>query len=244
MEFAVEASGLSKEFKGFNALCKLDLQIRPGEIFGLVGPDGAGKTTTQRILSTAMEQTSGSAKIFGMDVRKDEEKIRDRIGYMPQRFSLYGDLTVDENIDFFADIYQVPRKTREDKRAELLEFTKLSPFRNRKAQNLSGGMQKKLALACCLIHKPQLIFLDEPTTGVDPISRREFWRILYGLPNITIFVSTPYMDEAERCNRVGLIREGKLLICDAPYEIEKKTEAKNLEEAFIKLIKTARSACE
>jgi ABC-2 type transport system ATP-binding protein len=209
-----------------------------------VGPDGAGKTTTQRILSTAMVQTSGSAKIFGMDVRKDEEKIRERIGYMPQRFSLYGDLTVDENINFFSDIYQVPREVRENKRLELLEFTKLSSFRNRKAQNLSGGMQKKLALACCLIHKPQLIFLDEPTTGVDPISRREFWRILYGLAGITIFLSTPYMEEAERCSRIGLIREGKLLICDAPSEIERKTETKNLEEAFIKLIKTARIACD
>ena len=244
MEYAIEASGLSKEFKGFRALCELNLKILPGEIFGLVGPDGAGKTTTQRILSTAMVQTSGLAKVFGMDVRKQEEKIREKIGYMPQRFSLYGDLTVDENIDFFADIYQVPREVRENKRIELLEFTKLLPFRKRKAQNLSGGMQKKLALACCLIHKPRLIFLDEPTTGVDPISRREFWRILYGLPNITIFVSTPYMDEAERCNRVGLIREGKLLICDAPYEIEKKTETGNLEEAFIKLIKTARTVCD
>ncbi len=236
METAIAARGLSKRFKDNLALDNLNLDIPRGEIFGLVGPDGAGKTTTMRLLSTAMEQTSGTASIFGLDVSRDEEKIRDLIGYMPQHFSLYGDLSVEENIDFFADLYGVERIEREKKKAELLEFTALAQFKGRVAGQLSGGMKKKLGLACCLIHKPELIFLDEPTTGVDPISRREFWRILYNLPNLTIFVSTPYMDEAERCNRVGLIRAGKLLITDTPNAIKEKNNSKTLEEAFIHLI--------
>ena len=242
MEFAVEAAKLTKKFAGLEAVSGLDLKIRQGEIFGLVGPDGAGKTTTLRMLSTAMEQTSGEAKVLGLDTRTDEEKIRDLIGYMPQRFSLYGDLTVDENLDFFADIYSVPRgEGRGKRKEELLRFTNLAAFTDRKAQNLSGGMQKKLGLACNLIHTPEILFLDEPTTGVDPISRREFWRILYRLTGVTVIVTTPYMDEAERCNRIGLIREGKLLICDTPAEIKKKAEAKSLEEAFINIIECFRT---
>jgi ABC-2 type transport system ATP-binding protein len=242
MEFAVEAVKLTKKFKDLAAVSELNLQIQQGEIFGLVGPDGAGKTTTLRLLSTAMEQTSGEAKVLGLDTRKDEEKIRDKIGYMPQRFSLYGDLTVNENIDFFADIYSVPKgEGRRARKEELLRFTNLSPFTDRKAQNLSGGMQKKLGLACNLIHTPEILFLDEPTTGVDPISRREFWRILYRLNEVTIIVTTPYMDEAERCNRIGLIREGKLLICDTPDEVKKKNRAKSLEEAFINIVETYRT---
>jgi len=242
MEFAVEAVKLTKKFKDLAAVSELNLQIQRGEIFGLVGPDGAGKTTTLRLLSTAMEQTSGEVKVLGLDTLKDEEKIRDKIGYMPQRFSLYGDLTVDENIDFFADIYSVPKgEGRRARKEELLRFTNLSPFTDRKAQNLSGGMQKKLGLACNLIHTPEVLFLDEPTTGVDPISRREFWRILYRLTEVTIVVTTPYMDEAERCNRIGLIREGKLLICDTPDEVKKKNRAKSLEEAFINIVETYRT---
>jgi ABC-2 type transport system ATP-binding protein len=245
MEYAIEAVGLTKKFGGLEAVSGLNLQIKPGEIFGLVGPDGAGKTTTLRMLSTAMEQTAGSAFVSGMDVSKDEEKIRDKIGYMPQRFSLYGDLTVMENIDFFADLYGVLLATRRKRVEELLAFTNLAPFVKRRGAQLSGGMQKKLALACNLIHTPEILFLDEPTTGVDPISRREFWRILYGLSDVTILVTTPYMDEAERCNRVGLIREGKLLICDTPAEIKKKAEAKTLEEAFINIVECFRTpGCE
>ena len=235
-ELAIEAKELEKKFHNLTAVSALNLRIPKGEIFGLVGPDGAGKTTTLRMLSTAMEQTSGFAFISGLDVRKDEEKIRDKIGYMPQRFSLYGDLTVAENIDFFADLYQVPSAARQKRMEELLAFTNLAPFVNRRGAQLSGGMQKKLALACNLIHTPEILFLDEPTTGVDPISRREFWRILYGLRGITILVTTPYMDEAERCNRVGLIREGKLLICDTPEQIKNKAGGKTLEEAFIHIV--------
>ncbi len=233
---SVEARGLTKRFKDLAAVSELDLLIQPGEVFGLLGPDGAGKTTTIRMLSTAMEQTSGEASVLGLDIRTGEEKIRERIGYMPQRFSLYRDMTVAENVDFFADIYRIDKAIREKKKAELLEFTKLAPFRQRKAGNLSGGMQKKLALACSLIHRPEVLFLDEPTTGVDPISRREFWKILGALSGVTIFIATPYMDEAERCHRAGLVRDGKLLICDTPDNIKKKTRTSSLEQAFISLV--------
>jgi ABC-2 type transport system ATP-binding protein len=241
MEFAIETQDLTKKFKNLTAVTDLNLTIRPGEIFGLVGPDGAGKTTTLRMLSTAMEQTAGEAQVLGLDTRKDEEKIRDRIGYMPQRFSLYGDLTVDENLEFFADLYQVPKEARRKKKEELLAFTNLAAFTARRGAQLSGGMQKKLALACNLLHTPEVLFLDEPTTGVDPISRREFWRILYGLGGVTILVTTPYMDEAERCNRVGLIREGKMLICDTPGEIKRRAEEKTLEAAFVKIVESGRA---
>ncbi len=236
MEYALETERLTKQFHGHPAVSDLNLRVPRGEIFGLVGPDGAGKTTTLRMLSTAMEQTSGTIKVLGLDNLKEEEKIRDRIGYMPQRFSLYGDLTVDENLQFFADLYQVPGPVRKKKREELLSFTNLAPFTSRRGAQLSGGMQKKLALACNLIHTPDILMLDEPTTGVDPISRREFWRILYGLTGVTIMVTTPYMDEAERCHRVGLIREGKLLVCDTPAEVKRKAGAVSLEEAFIKIV--------
>jgi len=241
MDFAIEANDLTKKFKDLTAVSQLNLKIPKGEIFGLVGPDGAGKTTTLRMLSTAMEQTAGEIKILGLHNLNEEEKIRDRIGYMPQRFSLYGDLTVEENLDFSADLYQVPGEVRAKRKAELLAFTNLAPFTKRRGAQLSGGMQKKLALACNLIHTPEVLFLDEPTTGVDPISRREFWRILYGLTGVTILVTTPYMDEAERCNRVGLIREGKLLICDTPAEVKSKVGAKTLEEAFIKIVEGDRT---
>jgi len=236
VEYAVETKNLTKKFKDLSAVLNLNIEIRPGEIFGLVGPDGAGKTTTLRMLSTAMEQTSGEAKILGLNIKTDEEKIRDRIGYMPQRFSLYNDLTVDENIEFFADLYNVPKDFRIKRKKELLDVMRLSPFTKRKGGQLSGGMQKKLALASNLIHTPEVLFLDEPTTGVDPVSRRDFWKILYELKNVTIVVTTPYMDEADRCNKVGLIREGQLLISDTPEELKKKGNAKTLEEAFINIV--------
>lgn len=236
MQFAVEAKKLTKKFGTLAAVNQLDLQVKPGEIFGLVGPDGAGKSTTMRLISTAMMPTAGDAYVLGLDVKTDEEKIRDRIGYMPQRFSLYGDLTVDENINFFANIYEVPKDELIQRKKELLEFTGMSKFTARNGRNLSGGMQKKLALACSLIHQPEVIMLDEPTLGVDPISRREFWRILYGLKNVTVIITTPYMDEAERCNRIALLREGKLLACDTPVEVKNKYKTATLEEAFIKAI--------
>ncbi|MCU0641260.1 MAG: ABC transporter ATP-binding protein [Candidatus Margulisbacteria bacterium] len=242
MDLAVEARGLVKKFDAVTAVAGVDLQINKGEIFGLVGPDGAGKTTTLRLLSTALEQTAGEAFVLGLNVRNQEEAIRDRIGYMPQRFSLYGDLTVAENIDFFADIYGVPKGAERQQQADrLLAFTGMLQFTQRRAAKLSGGMYKKLALACMLIHTPEVLFLDEPTLGVDPISRREFWRILYGLKDVTIIVSTPYMDEAERCNRIGLIREGKMLAVDTPDAVKRSVRAKTLEEAFINIVETGRT---
>jgi ABC-2 type transport system ATP-binding protein len=244
-ETVLTAINLTKKFKELTAVNSLNLNVNRGEIFGLLGPDGAGKSTIMRMFSTAMLPTSGKAVVLGMDVAKDEEKIRRRIGYMPQRFSLYGDLTVDENIDFFADLYEVPVSDRENVRKQALDFTKLEPFRDRHAAKLSGGMQKKLALATCLIHTPEILFLDEPTLGVDPLSRREFWRLLYGLKDTTIIVSTPYMDEAERCSRIALVRDGGLLICDTPAEIKKRTRESTLEAAFINLIECARTpGCE
>ncbi|MFH1709754.1 MAG: ABC transporter ATP-binding protein [bacterium] len=237
----VIAKKLTKKFKDATAVSALDLTVHKGEVFGLLGPDGAGKSTIMRILSTAMLPSSGEAYVLGMDVNRDEEKIRRRIGYMPQKFNLYGDLTVDENIDFFADLYEVKKEDLEAIRKKTLEFTNLAPYRNRYARQLSGGMQKKLALATVLLHAPEILFLDEPTLGVDPLSRREFWRLLYGLTNTTIFVTTPYMDEAEKCSRLGLIREGKLLICDTPDAIKQRTKEPTLEAAFINLIQCART---
>lgn len=240
-ETVLTAINLTKKFKELTAVNSLNLTVNRGEIFGLLGPDGAGKSTIMRMLSTAMLPTAGKALVLGLDVAKDEEKIRRRIGYMPQRFSLYGDLTVDENIDFFADLYEVPSSEREKVRKQALDFTKLGPFRDRPAAKLSGGMQKKLALAACLIHTPEILFLDEPTLGVDPLSRREFWRLLYRLTGTTIIISTPYMDEAERCSRIALVRDGGLLICDTPSEIKKRTNETTLEAAFINLIECART---
>jgi len=217
-DLALHATGLRKEFKGLVAVDGLDLQVRRGEIFGLVGPDGAGKTTTMRMLCGVLDPTGGAASVAGYDVLRDPENVKRRIGYMPQRFSLYGDLTVAENLLFFARIYQVPRAERLRREQKLLGFSRLGPFRDRLAQDLSGGMKQKLALACTLIHTPEVLFLDEPTTGVDPVSRRDFWRILYGLlrEGVTLFISTPYMDEAERCNRVALMEGGRLLLTDTP----------------------------
>ena len=218
----IETENLTRRFKNVTAVDGLNLAVRRGEIFGLVGPDGAGKTTTIRMLCAIMDPSEGSARVTGFDTVSESEQIKRRIGYMAQRFNLYGDLSVVENLDFFADVFQVRGTERRERKERLLQFARLSEFRKRRAAHLSGGMQKKLALACTLIHQPEIIFLDEPTTGVDPVSRREFWDILteLHLQDITIFVSTPYMDEAERCSRVGLMYEGRIIICDAPDQIK------------------------
>jgi len=229
--WVIEAHDLSKRFKKVTAVDGLDLSVRRGEIFGLLGPDGAGKTTTIRMLCAIMDPSAGSAQVAGFDTVKQSEEIKKRIGYMPQQFSLYGDLTVLENLVFFADIFEVQRQEREERTRALLAFARLTEFQGRRAAHLSGGMQKKLALACTLIHSPEIIFLDEPTTGVDPVSRREFWDILteLHLQGVTLFVSTPYMDEAERCSRVGLMYEGQLVVCDAPERIKGLVEGELLE---------------
>ncbi len=219
----IRAEHLTRRFKHRVAVDALDLAIQPGEVFGLIGPDGAGKTTAIRLLAAVMRPTGGAAHVLGYDTGRDAERVRRAVGYMPQKFSLYGDLTVAENLAFFADIFAVRGRERKERIERLLTFSRLSEFTGRRAGALSGGMQKKLALACTLVHGPPVIFLDEPTTGVDPISRREFWDILADLHSqgVTLFISTPYMDEAERCTRVGLMYEGRLIECASPADLRR-----------------------
>jgi len=204
------------------AVNHLNLEVKTGEIFGLVGPDASGKTTTIRMLCGILPPDEGEATVAGCDIRKESEALKDKVGYLPQRFGLYGDLTVLENIHFYADLYQVARKGRKERIDRLLRFANLEPFGKRKARDLSGGMKQKLGLICALIHTPQILFLDEPTTGVDPLSRRDFWVILYDLlkEKVTILFSTSYLDEAERCSRIGLIYRGELLVSDTPASIK------------------------
>ena len=216
----IEINNLSKSYGTIQAVDNISFSVNTGEMFGLVGPDGAGKTTIIRALCGLLNADAGEMYLFNESISKKRKFIQNNIGYLSQKFSLYGDLTVDENIEFFADIHNV--KEYQNRRDELLEFTRLKPFRTRMAEKLSGGMKQKLALACALIHKPKILFLDEPTTGVDPISRRDFWKILSSLlkEGITIFLTTPYLDEAERCNRVALMDKGKIVILDTPQRIK------------------------
>jgi ABC-2 type transport system ATP-binding protein len=225
------AEKLTRTFGKTVALRELDLSIEPGEIFGLVGPDGAGKTTTLRLMAAVMRPTAGQVCVSGFRSVKEPESIRAHVGYMPQRFSLYADLNVLENLNFFADIFDVNGPERRKRIEQLLAFSNLAQFTDRRAGQLSGGMQKKLALACTLVHRPDVLLLDEPTTGVDPVSRREFWDILTDLhiSGTTIVVSTPYMDEAERCNRVGLLFKGALIECGNPEAIKARVQGQVIE---------------
>ncbi|MFB0957390.1 ABC transporter ATP-binding protein [Proteiniclasticum sp. QWL-01] len=213
--------GLTRFFGGVRAVDDLSFSVRAHTIFGLVGPDGAGKTTTMRMLCSLIDPTGGSALIHGLDIRSDRRRIRQLMGYMPQRFSLYGDLTVLENLEFYSDIYQIPPDIRKKRIGELLEFSNLSDHVGKLADQLSGGMKQKLALSCNLIHAPRYLFLDEPTIGVDPVARRELWKILFDLRDqgTTIFVSTPYMDEAERCDEIGLMDQGRIILQGPPRQI-------------------------
>jgi ABC-2 type transport system ATP-binding protein len=227
MGLAIAAEGLRKSFPGvrapdIRAVDGLSFNVRAGEIFGLVGPDGAGKTTTLRMLAGIMPPEAGSAVVAGRDVLRDPERAKHWLGYMPQRFGLYEDLTVDENIRFYADLFGVRGKERAPRSTQLLAAAGMSEFRARRAGNLSGGMKQKLGLVCALIHRPTVILLDEPTTGVDPVSRRDFWRILYELAaeGVAILTSTAYLDEAERCHRVALMNRGRLLFCDTPANLK------------------------
>jgi ABC-2 type transport system ATP-binding protein len=227
----IRTEDLTRTFDNVRAVDNLSLSVAEGEIFGLVGPDGAGKTTIMRLLTAILEPTSGDAWVAGYHIRKDAEAVKEVIGYMSQRFGLYQDLTVSENIAFYSDIYGVPRKGREEKVDRLLTFSNLHPFKKRLVGNLSGGMKQKLGLVCALIHTPKVLFLDEPTNGVDPVSRRDFWRILYQLlrEKVTIFVSTAYLDEAERCSRVGLIHKGKLFAVGTPDDVKQLARGTILE---------------
>jgi ABC-2 type transport system ATP-binding protein len=227
----IETKDLIRDFKKTRAINGLTLSIAEGELFGLVGPDGAGKTTTLRLLAGLLDISEGDASVLGFDLKEKSESIKPHIGYMAQQFSLYGELSVMENLQFFAELFDVNSKDMAERTERLLTFAGLTEFKERRAVNLSGGMQKKLALACTLIHEPEILLLDEPTTGVDPISRREFWNILteLHLQGTTIIVSTPYMDEADRCSRVGLMYEGKLIECDSPKNIREKLEGDVIE---------------
>jgi ABC-2 type transport system ATP-binding protein len=238
MEPIIRTRDLTKHFGTLTAVDRLNLSVAAGEIFGLVGPDGAGKTTTLRMLCGLMDPTEGSAIVAGHDTARDSQAVKDSIGYMAQRFGLYQDLTVEENMIFYADLFGIVGQEREQLTDRLLRMTRMEPFRGRHAGKLSGGMKQKLALMCTLLHKPKILFLDEPTNGVDPVSRRDFWAILYELlkEGITIFMTTAYLDEAERCNRVGLIHKGKLIRCSPPEALKRETGAANLEGAFIKAI--------
>jgi ABC-type multidrug transport system ATPase subunit len=219
---SITVSNISKSYKDVKALQNISFDVKPNELFGLIGPDGAGKTTLFRILTTLLIANEGDATVAGLDVLKDFKDIRKHVGYMPGRFSLYQDLTIEENLTFFATIFG----TTIEENYELIKdiYVQIEPFKDRRAGKLSGGMKQKLALSCALIHKPKVLFLDEPTTGVDPVSRKEFWEMLKRLQQkgITILVSTPYMDEAALCDRIALIQDGEILQIDTPKNIVKQ----------------------
>jgi ABC-2 type transport system ATP-binding protein len=222
---------LTKRFRNLAAVDKLSLQINAGESFALLGPDGAGKTTTMRLLCGLLSPDSGEIRIKGFDLARQVDQAREHIGYMPQRFSLYENLSVLQNIVFFSDLYGIDKNARQERMNELLEFSRLTPFVNRLAGQLSGGMKQKLALICTVIHRPPVLLLDEPTTGVDPVSRRDFWKILYRLlsEGTTLMVCTPYMDEAERCNRIGLMYNGQIMLINTPDELKRQMTGEVIE---------------
>jgi len=225
-DVAIWLRGLTRRFGGHVAVDGLTLDVLRGELFGIVGPDGAGKTTTLRMLAGVLRPSSGTAVLEGVDVGADPEKAKPRLAYMAQRFGLYEDLTVQENLDFYADLYRVPRKERPARLERLYRFSRLGEFSGRLAGKLSGGMKQKLALSCCLVHHPRILLLDEPTFGVDPISRRELWLILHEMvaEGITVVVSTSYLDEAERCDRVAMLDEGRVLALDRPQALQRSLE--------------------
>jgi ABC-2 type transport system ATP-binding protein len=226
---AIRLASVVKRYDAATALSGVTFDVRRGEMFGLIGPDGAGKTTVIRLMCGLLHADEGDVRVLGQDPTRDRRRITERVGYLSQRFSLYGDLTIDENIAFFAEIHGMSRyRARRD---QLLEMTQLTPFRARRADRLSGGMKQKLALACTLVHEPELILLEEPTTGVDPVSRREFWKLLseFLARGITILMSTPYLDEAERCSRIALLHEGRVLACDEPARLRSTIGGRILE---------------
>jgi ABC-2 type transport system ATP-binding protein len=246
MPAAVETIGLFKSFGPVTALAGVSLEVKSGLIFGLIGADGAGKSTLLRILATLASPDKGSAKALGLDVLSSRRELRARIGYMPQKFSHYEDLTVEENMRFFASVFGLAPCERGERTARLLKFSRLAPFSNRRARDLSGGMKQKLALSCALIHTPELLILDEPTTGVDPVSRKEFWEILRELngQGITILVSTPYMEEAEYCHGLALMHQGRLLLQGIPGELLKEHRATTVQDLFFSVLEKEPAAQE
>lgn len=239
MPAVIEARGLTKRYQGVTAVDGVTLEVARGEVFGLVGPNGAGKTTLLQLLVGLLDPTAGSATVLGRDVRRDASALLQRIGYVSQEFTLYGALSVEENLDFFADLFRVPPRFSDRRKEELLAWSRLAPFRGRRAGRLSGGMQKKLHLCTALIHDPEVLFLDEPTTGVDPVSRRELWEILYDLVGrgLTLIAATPYMDEAERCSRVAFMDRGRVLRCDTPAALKAAAAgARSMEDVFVAVV--------
>jgi len=226
---AISLVDVVKRYGATEALSALSLDVQPGEMFGLIGPDGAGKTTAIRLMCGLLHPDAGRVRVLGLDPAREHRRLTERVGYLSQRFSLYGDLTIDENIAFFAEVHGVRQYQR--RRDQLLEMTQLTPFRRRLADRLSGGMKQKLALACTLVHEPDLILLDEPTTGVDPVSRREFWKLLseFLAHGVTILMATPYLDEAERCARVALVHEGRVLAMEEPARLRTLISGRMLE---------------
>jgi ABC-2 type transport system ATP-binding protein len=235
MEYAIKVENLTKTFGNFTAVDNISFEIPKGSIFGFLGPNGSGKSTTIRMLCGVLTPTSGKGTVMGLDIVKDTEKVRQNLGYMSQRFSLYEDLTVEENLDFYGGIYSLDKKTRDDRKKELILMANLEGKEKSLAGTLSGGWKQRLALGCALIHKPKLLVLDEPTAGVDPVSRRVFWQIIHELSRqgINILVTTHYMDEAESCNIVGFIFNGKIIDIAPPKALIQAAGAKNLEEVFI-----------
>jgi ABC-2 type transport system ATP-binding protein len=228
-ESAITLKNVVKRYGPTTALAGLSLDVRRGEMFGLIGPDGAGKTTAIRLMCGLLHADEGELRVLGLDPVRSHRALTERVGYLSQRFSLYGDLSIDENIAFFAEVHGV--RDFKERRDQLLAMTQLTPFRGRLADRLSGGMKQKLALACTLVHQPEVILLDEPTTGVDPVSRREFWKLLseFLASGITILMSTPYLDEAERCTRVALVHEGRVLAADEPSRLRNLIPGRMLE---------------
>jgi ABC-2 type transport system ATP-binding protein len=240
-EVDLELSGLRRAFGATQALRGVSLAVRRGEVYGLVGPDGAGKTTAIRMLAGLMRPDEGRVRVLGEDPAHPRSPVREQLGLVPQRNSLYGDLSVDENLRFFAKLFGLPPSDFEARRERLLSITRLGRFTDRRADALSGGMYKKLALACALLHRPRVLLMDEPTNGVDPVSRRELWELLYGLVHegMTLVVTTPYMDEAARCHRVGLLYAGELIAEGAPRELAREhgLAPSNFETVFLELIR-------
>jgi ABC-2 type transport system ATP-binding protein len=240
-EVDLELSGVHRAFGATQALRGVSLAVHRGEVYGLVGPDGAGKTTAIRMLAGLMRPDAGSVRVLGADPAHPRSPVREQLGLVPQRNSLYGDLSVDENLRFFSRLFDLSVADFQARRERLLSITRLERFTDRRADALSGGMYKKLALACALLHRPRVLLLDEPTNGVDPVSRRELWELLYGLVHegMTLVVSTPYMDEAARCHRVGLLYAGEVIAEGAPRELarEKGLAPGNFEAVFLELIR-------
>ncbi len=239
----IRAEGLTRTFGDVRAVQDLSFAVAAGELFGIVGPDGAGKTTTLRMLAGVLRPTSGDAVLDGASVVRDPEAVKHHVAYMPQRFGLYEDLTVMENLRFYADLYRVPRGERAPRLDRLFEFSGLGPFRDRLAGKLSGGMKQKLGISCALIHRPRILLLDEPTFGVDPVSRRELWIIVHEMvaEGVTAVVSTAYMDEAERFDRLVMLHRGRLLAADSP-EALRRAEADELFEVEVDRARQARAA--